>query len=809
MKNIDNAFKEQLTKLGRQIDSKIITPTQEINANSIYNILLVTKGTILKSMMKELDFEITQELDVGTEIEYKFGILVNTVYTYLSYGKFIIYSKKYNEDTKTYSYIAYDYMLKTMIEYEQLKNGKFPMTLASFLQNICTDLGMSLKSTNFANSTKMLSEDVYANLNYTYRDVLDEISACTGGSICIDLDEKLEVRYPNYTNETIDEHYFKDINVAFGKVYGPINSIVLSRAAESDNVYIQDEVSVQANGLCEIKIIDNQILNNNNRSDYLEELLEKLNGLTYSINDYSSTGIVFFDFLDYYTVLINEKEYSCLMLNDEININQGLEESVYSKEPKETITDYTKSDKTDRKINKTYLIVDKQNKKIEAVVSDVGEQNEKISKVTQTLDKLQSEISEIADVTNSISGNGSVELKNVNASEPIRIEIRPIGEDISYLYPSNTLYPADNLYLKNRKLRFENTNGYAIEWELPDDLLYYDSEHYDELILDYTGQSCVINKKVERNADGSKYLLTTPTTVSYSYPTIPLEAGDYTINLLGYNTAYLFARLMIQNIYTDQFATKAEMNSSITQTKEQIDLNVNKKLSNYSTTTQMNSAINLKADSITNSVSKTYSTKSETEAAKAQATSNANTATDNKLKNYSTTVEMNSAIEQKADSITSSVSKTYSTKTETANAKTEAINSANANTNNKLKDYSTTIQMNSAIEQKANSITSTVKATYETKADASKNYATKEQLSTAQSQIKQTTDAINLSVNKKVGNDEIISKINQSAESVAINANKLSLNGKIINLTGDNIAISSNYLNIDKNRKYDFLCTSD
>ena len=109
---------------------------------------------------------------------------------------------------------------------------------------------------------------------------------------------------------------------------------------------------------------------------------------------------------------------------------------------------------------------------------------------------------------------------------------------------------------------------------------------------------------------------------------------------------------------------------------------------------------------------------------KAQAVAN------NLANNYSTTTQMNSAITQSAENITSTVSKTYSTKTETATAKSEAIStasadattkannalaSAKADTDNKLKSYSTTAQMNSAIEQSASSIKSTVSATYTTK----------------------------------------------------------------------------------------------
>ena len=102
----------------------------------------------------------------------------------------------------------------------------------------------------------------------------------------------------------------------------------------------------------------------------------------------------------------------------------------------------------------------------------------------------------------------------------------------------------------------------------------------------------------------------------------------------------------------------------------------------------------------------------------------------------------------------------------------------------KFKNYSTTDEMNSAISVKADEITSTVSKTYTTKnennntLDTAKGY-TDTQVTTAKSEIKQTTDYITSEVSKKVGNNEIISKINQTAESITIDANKLNINGTV------------------------------
>lgn len=143
----------------------------------------------------------------------------------------------------------------------------------------------------------------------------------------------------------------------------------------------------------------------------------------------------------------------------------------------------------------------------------------------------------------------------------------------------------------------------------------------------------------------------------------------------------------------------------------------------------------------------------------------------------------------------------FPTKVEMNTAISQTANQIELNVNQKLTEYSTTEEMNAAINVKANEITSTVSATYSTKED------TASAISSAKTEIKQTTDSISTEVSKKVGNNEVISKINQSAETVGINADKIELSaddvlnllsGNTINLSGKNIQIASNNFNVDK-----------
>ena len=611
MKTHTTGFKNAEKELGRQLRA-VITYGNVTLEEEIYSITPHYNADLLKSVMKQLDLELTVDIPLETVLNCRIGILVNGSYEMLNYGNYVVYKSEKQEDTSTYKLTCYDKMLYSMKQNEAL-GIEYPISIKNYLIAICNKLGLTLKTTTFQNESRMIQNELYLGLDYTYRDILDEIAQATGSIICLNENDEVLVKYPTQTDDTIDEEFLKDVNVDFGQMYGAINTIVLSRSGESDNIYYPETLPENP---IEIKIKDNQIMNWNDRSDYLPGIYNALNGLYYYINDFSSTGILYYEVGDLYNIQVGENTYQCLMLNDEINITTGIEEIIHTDLPEQSQTDYTKADKTDRKLNQTYLIVDKQNQQIESVVSQTidpdnpNSMSNKLSRVTQTVYELNSKISDIADITTSLESNSArLEFESINQSEPVRIVIHPIGVNISKLYPSTSLKPSTNLTIKTRILRFTNTTTEEVfEYELPDDLLYYDSENYDEFQLDYEAQTCIINKKCKWNADGTVGLLPSERTIEYEFPHIELTDGDYTVELIQYSNGYIFARLMAQNIYTTQFATKAELNSEISQTTQGINLSVDKKLSNYSTTSQMNSAIDLKANQITQTVSETYVT---------------------------------------------------------------------------------------------------------------------------------------------------------------------------------------------------------
>jgi hypothetical protein len=210
------------------------------------------------------------------------------------------------------------------------------------------------------------------------------------------------------------------------------------------------------------------------------------------------------------------------------------------------------------------------------------------------------------------------------------------------------------------------------------------------------------------------------------------------------------------------------LSSSIEQTANSIRSEVSDSVNNLSSSIQQNT------ESITSEVKRASEAEGDLST---KITQTAESITSKVSKNYetkenatNTKTELETSIKQTADGLTAELSKQVAETKEYAESAAETAESnAKQDTADKLKDYSTTTEMNTRINATAEGISAEVTRKLQ-------SYSTTEQMNSA---IRQTADSINTEVSKKVNGDEIISKINQSAENVSIEANKINLNGAV------------------------------
>ena len=426
------ALKTALETYGRTIDLEISYGTTTLTSKDIVSFTPSYEGSILTAIMKQVEIELDgvggpeyAEAIKGERLSIKLYVKGGEITAEKDYGTFIVKDAEYNDENNSVKLICYDLLLPSMSTYSSVIG--FPATLGAYLQALCDFLGITLATPTFVNSEVIIDEEKY-NADYTYRDVLTEIAQAAGGTIALKNDE-LFVLYPAASEAIIEPSNLKSITV--GEIYGPVNSVVLARTPQEDNIYKKDAA---AETICEIKIENNQLMDSH-REDFIEGIYNALYGLSYYPHDVESFGIGILDICDLFTIeTLDGKTYTALHLSSETTINQGLIERTKGAAPAATETDYKAASETDRRINKTILRVDKQEgliqgliTKTESKTNELTGQLEEIKKSVETT--MSAEDIKIL-VSTSVEGKDSIKTSMGYTLNDEGLRIQKSGEEI-------------------------------------------------------------------------------------------------------------------------------------------------------------------------------------------------------------------------------------------------------------------------------------------------------------------------------------------------------------------------------------------
>ena len=337
-----------------------------------------------------------ENIENATTINIQLGVRTSEFdnYEYIDWGEFVVYDKEEKIDTRSLKLHLYDHMIDSHIKYVEnpldLDYSTGNVTVLDLLRAICDKFGWTLQTFEFANANKIISEDKYAALtDFTYRDILDEIAAVAGGFIKI-INKDLYVAYPTDTGETIDENDLEKLTI--GKKIGAYNTMVLGRSPQEDNIYFPS--SAPASGRVSIRIDNNQIMDKN-RTDYIEEIYNHINGLSYYVFDYKSFGFGYYEFGDIVTLKdLHENEYKTILFNINVEITSGIKEKANTKEPKYSETKYQYATSIEKRVTNTEIITNKQENKIQEIIEEQQGAASRMNYMESTIDETTRTISD-------------------------------------------------------------------------------------------------------------------------------------------------------------------------------------------------------------------------------------------------------------------------------------------------------------------------------------------------------------------------------------------------------------------------------
>ena len=436
------ALKTALETYGRTIDLEIKHGETAYISENIVGCTISYEGGLLTSVMKQAEIELESvggpdfaESMKGERLFITLTVIGGGTTATKEYGTFIVKDAEYKDETNSIVLTCYDLMLEAMTEYNPV--AEFPLSLGAYLQIMCNEIGVALATPSFTNSEVIIDEEKY-DKNYTKRDVLTEIAQAAAGTIAIK-DDELYVLYPTHSDAIIEPSNLKSIEI--GKLYGPINSVVLARTPQEDNIF---KTAESAESICEIKIENNQIMDSD-RDRFIDGIYAALQGLTYYPHEIESFGIGVLDICELFTIkTLDGNTYEALHLSGEIEITQGLLERSKGAAPEITKTDYTAASKSDRTLNNAILKVDKQLleirgevKETKDITDDFGNRIgdlEKKAELTITPAEVNIKISE------AISGIDSVETSTGYTFDKDGLRIQKSGEEIENLLDNTGMY---------------------------------------------------------------------------------------------------------------------------------------------------------------------------------------------------------------------------------------------------------------------------------------------------------------------------------------------------------------------------------
>lgn len=589
-KQVSEQFKE-LSKKVKQQDLKLsinngeltvqeihLMPANIFNAIPLYKLCarkqVIAKelvysfdGELFKTIMQQVEITVKNASEIkGKNVIFEYGLLVGNEFEYVNMGEYYIKDVEDDKNKEELVVTGYDKMLNFMVAFKQSDlKVTYPCTLKQLLTKMCEVCGVELYSADFYNADLTILEDFFTIQQLTYRDVLEKIAQTTETTMFIK-DDKLYLCKIGDVVQELDTSYLSELVI--GEKFGPVNALVLGRGAVEDNIEAKDQESINNSGRCEIRFDENEFLDTR-REELIDNMLEQIKGLEYHACEASNLGLMWLEPCDVIEAKDREgSPYKTIYLSARVTVNTGISGEMEAKIPEVSTTEHKVTTKEQKKALKTERMALKHEGIIRDLVEETTENSQKLTQHEQTIDAITNKVEQIEDVTNTVEGIKTIALGNCMEGELLELHIYGNNTVFDYLYPADNLYPSDDLYPYGDSRIVVNDKVYELGVT---EVLRQNADVCDEFVLE-NGQAKVIRRVNKSGSTKAKEKVE-----DLGELKILLQEGTNTITIKNY-TAKISARFAIKNSLTNVYATKVEMNSSITQTANEINMEVRKKV---------------------------------------------------------------------------------------------------------------------------------------------------------------------------------------------------------------------------------------
>lgn len=360
MITVSSDFKNAMKADAKQMAAFLTDGTDPIyGTTDLQTLRIEQKGSLCKTVMRYAKAQFLGSHDyLDKTVSLGIGVVLpNATTEYITYGNFLVKKQTKSEDTEETIIEMYDLMYESLKKYALTPT--YPLTLIGFVQLICTELGWTFDEASFPNSTQTISSELFSDLDVSYRDILDMVAEASGCIIYFGVDNKLHFKQISGTvleTLTLSEQMTLDVE----SEYGELNSVVLSRSPQEDNIAQQDAESIATYGLNEFKIVNNVIVDSD-RETWITAIFNALNGIKYFPTEVKTVGLGYFEVGDRIEVTdVDTTEKEMIISSIEMVVDGGFSEIIRAEIPTKSVTEYSWAGIIGKQIKNVQIIVNKQ-----------------------------------------------------------------------------------------------------------------------------------------------------------------------------------------------------------------------------------------------------------------------------------------------------------------------------------------------------------------------------------------------------------------------------------------------------------------